>query len=268
MTRLVRLTILIALIGILLVPAPSLAQQSQEVSPGITTVGYGHASAPAAAANLQFLIMYNYFYGAPAAGPAIEATPGAQVRSLLEPMVTAVQAIDGVDRVEVVVPVIPTYQKDPNILARLDVMFVSPTRDSLAGLYSQVSQIALDNRLMVGYVGASFTAQDCQALEREARQAALDDARTRAQIQADLLDVALGDVVGSEDLAINDLPTMTAYGSVPPAGGACDPATRSPSALGQLYPGITLPSFDPDAQGAEVEVYRQVRVTFEMLPPA
>ena len=267
MKRLAHLIALVAMIIALLLPASTAARQAEATPPGITTVGYGHASAPGASANLQFLIMYNYFYGgAPAAGPVIEATPGAQVRSLLEPIAEQVQAIEGVESVTVVIPIIPTYQKDPNILARLDVTLASPTQDSLVGLYTQVSQLALDNRLMIGYVGVAFTAEDCQALEQEARQAALDDARMRAGIQAELLNATLGDIVASEDIFTSDVPTMTAYGAVPQTGGACDPPTASSSALGQLYPGITQSPFDPSVESGEVHVYRQLRVSFEVLP--
>jgi hypothetical protein len=267
-----RVTLLIALLALLaggFGPASAAAQDSTGAT-GITTVGYGHASAPAATANLQFLIMYNYFYGGPAVGaggpeagiPVAEATPGAQIVALLDPIVQHVRGIEGVESAEVVLPLIPTYQRDPNILGRLDVTLASPTRESLTNLYLETTEVTLDNRLMVGFVGAAFTATDCEALEREARQAAVDDARARAELQAETMGVTLGDPIASEDVFVSSDPIATAYGAVPPATGGCDPATRSASSTGQLYPGVTLPPFDPGTQGGEIEVYRQVYVTF------
>lgn len=258
---------LVLAVAVLLVTSlaalPAAAQNTAEGA--ITTIGYGQASAPAASANLQFLIMFNYFYGAPPqTAPVAEATPGAEMRETLAPIVAAAEGFDGVTSVEVVVPLIPTYQKDPNILARVDVSVDDPTTERVTSLYVAVSQAALDNRMMVGYVAATTVAADCQALEREARQAALDDARARATTQAELMAVTLGEATAAEDLPISAGPAMTAYGAAPLMPGACDPPQQPSAAMGQLYPGITLPPFDPGTYTGDVEVYRQVRVTFAL----
>ncbi|HEV2106971.1 MAG TPA: SIMPL domain-containing protein, partial [Thermomicrobiales bacterium] len=120
---------------------------------------------------------------------------------------------------------------------------------------------AAEQRLFVGYVGASYEAADCQTLEREARQAAIDDARSRAEIQAALLGVQLGDVIASSDVDPYPSQAFGPYGPIPAPSGGCEPQAP-PGFGGDVAPAVTLPPFDPTSQSDEVEVYRQLRITF------
>ena len=90
--------------------------------------------------------------------------------------------------------------------------------------------------------------------EREARQAALEDARHHAGIQAEVLGINLGDIVASVDVVdpyLTGITSPSGCDSDLVRGGYFDPSL-----------GATLPPFDPTRDSAEVEVYHTVRVTF------
>lgn len=252
-----------ALVGSLFGVPGAFAQNGSGETAGITTTGFGLASGTAVAANLQFLITRGDFYGGPPQAPQVEATPGAESRSLMEPIAEAVEGLDGVESVEVIVSPVQTqyYGRFGDAVARLDVRLTEPDLAGLTNLLYDVTGAAAEQRLFVGYVGASYEAADCDTLEREARQAAIADARGRAEIQAELLEVELGDVTGSADIDAYSGIQFGPYGTIPGSSGGCNPI--APTGLGgESAPAVTFPPFDPTSQSDEVEVYRQVQITF------
>ncbi len=260
MTRSLRLVTILMLFGSLALASPAMAQGEPGGHAGITVTGYGMASAPAESANLEFLIVdQDVFFGGPPQAPEVEATPGSMARETVAPIVDAIEASESVESVEVVIPLVSEiYSQAP--LARIDVMVANPDLDGLSTLVNDVTQAAAGERLLVGYVGAQFETADCATLERAAREAALADARDRAAIQAELLEVGLGEVVASADLdAAGDVALL--YGAQGASASNCD-AVGSASAGGQFGPSASLPGFDPTSDSGEVEVHRQLRVTF------
>lgn len=265
MTRPLRLVTILVLFGGLALATPALAQGEPGVHAGITVTGYGLASAPAESANLEFLIIdQDAYYGGPPQAPEVEATPGAMARDTVAPIIEAIEASGAVESVEVVVPLVSELYSQP-ALARIDVMVSNPDLDGLTSLVRDATQAAAGERLLVGYVGAQFETSDCATLERDAREAALADARARAEIQADLLEVELGEVVASADGDVS-LDVANLYGMQLASASNCD-AVSSASSVGQFAPGASLPRFDPTSDSGEVEVQRQVRITFAIDGP-
>ncbi len=260
MTRSLLIVTILALFGSLAAVAPALAQGDGGIQAGITTTGYGEASAPAESARVEFLIVsQDAFYGGPPQAPEVEATPGAMARETVAPIADATEANDAVESVEVVIPLVTDfYSQAP--LARIDVTVANPDLDGLTSLVNDVTQAAAGERLLVGYVGAQFETSDCATLERDSREAALGDARSRAGIQAGLLGVSLGDVIATADLDTSGAAALL-YGVEVASASNCD-AVGSASSAGQFASGATLPRFDPTSDSGEVEIYRQLRVTF------
>jgi len=260
MNRSMLIVTILALCGSLAAAAPALAQGDAGIQAGITTTGYGEASAPAESARVEFLIIsQDAFYGGPPQAPEVEATPGAMARETVAPIADAIEASGVAESVEVVIPLTTDfYSQAP--LARIDVTVANPDLDGLTSLVNDMTQAAAGERLLVGYVGAQFETSDCATLERDARAAALGDARSRADIQAGLLGVSLGEVIASADLDTSGVVALL-YGEQVASASNCD-TVGSASSAGQFAPGATLPRFDPTSDAAEVEVYRQLRVTF------
>lgn len=240
------------------VPADSLAQTSSP-GPGITVIGYGESTAPAETAEIQ-LIVAQEEYGPPRA-PDPNATPGVQERQAVEPVVESLQAAGiAAESIEVVVgPAISTfYGPGGRGIARVDVRVDVPTQERIVELIDAATVGAARNSQVLGLVGVGFGVSDCATLEREAREAALADAWSRAEMQAELMGLALGQPISSSDIP----PTQpghfnTYYGLYAPTQTACAPAVHVPTGGSP----VTLPTFDPTLV-AEVNVYAQVSVTF------
>lgn len=261
MPRSLSIVIVLALVGSVLGAAPLLAQDATSHQPGITTTGYGFASAEAESADLQFLIINENFYGGLPPFPEVEATPGAEARATVAPIVDAIEARDAVEGVAVVLPVVLSLYGGPTPIARIDVTVANPDLELLTNLIVAVSQAAASERLLIGYVGASFNTSDCDALERDARQAALEEARGRAEIQADLLGVGLGEVMTSADVGVAAGVGYDGFGVHIPNSDGCAPHAAYIYG-GEFSTSVSLPRFDPTSHTGEVEIHVQLQITF------
>lgn len=247
----------LAVLFALSLAALPLAAGAASSSSGITTIGYGMASAPAETAAIQFSVVdYNY-------NPAIAQQDEAQVRATIKPVLDALAAA-GVNEGDVELIVGPrlvelTKYEGP-ALALVRIMVENPTTDQVAEILAAATSGATAARLSVGTTGVRYEVADCAALDRAARDAAIADARARAQTQADLLGLELGEVVGSRDLAVVPQTAYGPYGPVPVANG-CTPAMPTAS-----YGTTTLPPFDPSGE-AEVTLYAQIELTWEITFP-
>ena len=211
----------------------------------IAVIGYGIASAPADGATLQILVSADrtgYDIGR-SLQPTPGATPGSGDVAAAVPIVDALMSA-GVAREDVDVVSNPAFS---SILCfgtqcatpfRVDVTLRQPQQAQVTKLVNAAGQAADDNNLRVQAVGAGYALSSCDTLRRQARQAAIADAQTQAQQQADLLHVRLGDLV-----AISDVPSSSA--SQPSGAGGCGTAPSPNSALSSANAGLTVPSFDP-----------------------
>jgi uncharacterized protein len=238
------------------------AQTATESPAGVTVTGYGEASAPPESVDLQILVTRGDIYGGPPPRPRRGEAPGVEERALAAPIVKALVAA-GVAESAITVQVSPApveaaFGPGGPAVARLDVAVKQTDLAGLTDLIGAAGVAAADQDLVIGQVGARFAVADCAALERQARQAAITDARARAQIQADLLGVKLGDVTGSTDLPIDSLTDINYFGVAVEANGCAPPRPAVNAAPGLV---VTFPSFDTTEEPA-VEVYARVSLTF------
>ncbi len=249
-----------ALITTLALPAGALTQgAAQAPTQGITVIGYGKSSAPAETAEIQMVVTQEEF--GPARAPDPDATPGAQEREAVGPMVEGLQAAGVAEEdIEVVVGTVigSFYGPGGPGVARVDVAVDMPTQERIAELIAAGIVGAAEENLVVGLAGVGYGVADCAPLEREAREAALNDARTRAALQAELLEVQLGEAVAASDVPVNYASAFDAfYGALSPTQVSCSPPAPVPTGGSP----ISVPPFDP-TDAAEVNVYAQVAVTF------
>lgn len=256
---------LAAFVGVAAGPASALAQEAAEApTRGITTNGYGEAAAPAETAIMQ-LLLTREDYGPPRP-PRPSATPGAEERELTVPILDAlIEAGLTEEDLEVVLnPVVGQYYNigGPGI-ARIDVAVDEPTRERILDLINAAVPVAAQQGVLIGQVGVGYNVADCLALERAAREDAVSDARDRAEIQAELLDAELGDAVASTDLPPSESSALVYFGRAISSEAGCAPPAPSITEGNS----VNLPPFDPAGE-AEVEVFAQVAITFEVAEPA
>ncbi len=201
-------------------------------------------------------------FGPPRA-PDPEATPGAEEREAVGPMVEGLQAAGVAEEdIEVVVGTVigAFYGPGGPGLARVDVAVDMPTQERIAELINAGTVGAAEENLVVALVGVGYGVADCAPLERAAREMALNDARTRAELQAELMGVQLGEAVAASDIPINYPAALDAYyGALTPTQLPCSPPAPAPTSSAP----VSVPPFDPTDE-AEVNVYAQVAVTFAM----
>ncbi|MGH2532510.1 MAG: SIMPL domain-containing protein [Thermomicrobiales bacterium] len=225
--------------------------------PSIVVTGTGRATAPAERAIVQMVVMSSdQYYPGMRTDPEPEATPGAADRMRVEPILRALDD-HGVEEntVEVIVsPVIGCSYFGPGsscFAARIDFSVEQPTLDGLNAIINAVGDGAPEVGLMIDRVGASYEIGDCAPLQHTAREQATEDARRRAEQQAEVLGVALGGLLLSSE--------------VPPAaaeGGCGVPQAEQPSfdVYGRAITGMA-PPFDPTAPTEAVAVV-QVNLAF------
>ena len=234
---------------------------AQPPTRGITVIGYGKSSAPAETAELQ-LVTSQEEYGPPRA-PDPDATPGAEEREAVGPVVDGLLAIGVAEEdVEIVVSSVigGFYGPGGPGIARIDVAVDEPTPERVDELIDAATVGAAEENLVLNLIGVGYAVADCAPLEREARETALEDARTRAALQAELMGVELGEAVAASDVPINVGNAFGAYyGELAPTQVACAPPAPAPTGGSP----VSVPPFDPTDE-AEVNVYAQVAVTFEI----
>ena len=234
-------------------------QAVQAPTQGITTIGYGKSSAPAESAEIQMVVSQEEF--GPPRAPDPEATPGAEEREAVGPMVEGLQAAGVAEEdIEVVVGTVigGFYGPGGPGVARVDVAVETPTQERIAELINAATVGAAEENLVLSLIGVGYSVTDCAPLERGARETALNDARTRAELQAELMGVQLGEAVAASDLPLDFPAALDAYyGALTPTQLACSPPAPAPTSGSP----VSVPPFDPTDE-AEVNVYAQVAVTF------
>lgn len=138
----------------------------------------------------------------------------------------------------------------------------NPDRQQLGDLVDAAALAAADERLIVGRVSATYAVEDCAPLEREAREMAVSDAHSKADVMAELIGVSRGDVVGTRDVASASQAMFGLYGPVPsPIMCGSDDLALSVSAA------YVQPPFDP-AMEPQVTAYAAVELSFAVAEEA
>jgi uncharacterized protein YggE len=255
-----------------LVPAQALAQ-SVNTLPGIVATGTGIASEPAQSATLQFLVTSSQYFGM--SGPmmetieAVPGTPGPAPETGMGPSGTPRLSEDQLDPIvealvdsgvlreatSITVPAATAFigPGGPDA-GEITVVVDRPDASQLTELVSTVRDVATGTGLEIMHIGAMYEAADCATLVQQARDAAIADARARAEGLATSLGVTLGELVQASENPY--------YG--PPDSGSCAPEGME-SAFGPYGPG-TYPAFD--ARSIEATVSIQLSLTYAFGPAA
>ena len=208
----------------------------------LVAIGYGEASAPAEQATLQILIgPSSYDGGIVSSRPEAGAEPGAAEREALGPVTQALRA-NGASDVQVIVsPALMAGYFGPSsgFGVRLDVVVGQPTPEKLNALVNAAGAAAAGKSMAVAQVGVGYAPADCDLLEHQARERAIEDARRTAKEQAQLLGTTLGDLVLSSDVPPSEQASAGAgrTGCNAPTGSVA----RSPYDPGA----VTVPAFNP-----------------------
>jgi hypothetical protein len=228
---------------------------------GITTIGSGLSIGTAVTARLQIpLVNAERFHGPPQI-PRVEAVAGTKTRAAVAPIGDAIRQFAGMHDVSLIVPFPVAGWGGPAALARFDIEIANPDPAELTILINDVARAAAEVDLVLGTVGARFSPDDCQELEREARRIAFEDARRQADIQASVLGIITGYVIASEDLPGQLMPMHGPFGTTIAGLDSCtQPLPTSYTA--SVQSGSSLTPFDPALHPVQAEAYRRVQVTF------
>ena len=223
---------------------PAAAQTIPGQIPGIVVTGSGKATAPATAATVQVIIGPD-FYGM---GP-----PDSLTETDIAPIVDAVVAAGVAStEIDIVIPATTSQFSGPGApgSAMLRFEIANPTDTSMNDLAQALYKAATDARLGIQHLGVLYATTDCPALLQAATDAAIADARTRADRIATSLGVEVGTLLQVMDSGF--------YG---PETGSC--GSPAMAGYGPYGPGIDAP-VDPTAP-VEATATAQVTLTFEMI---
>jgi uncharacterized protein YggE len=244
----------------------ALAPLEQAGPLGIVVQGYGRATAPADTARIQFVVSKSgEIYAKPLIEPSVipegsvegEIAPAPDVyptpvpatpitEADLQPLIDAIKA-QGVSDSDIEVAIYPSsyYGLYGTPTARVTVTLRDMSKvGSLIDAGNQA--VAESGTIWIQNVGVIYSVNDCDILLKEARKAAVEDARDNGAGLAEALGVGLGGIQGASE-----------YSWDPYGYSGCQPET------GPLYYQYEGPSYDP-AQPAEVQIVSNVTISFAM----
>lgn len=190
------------LVTSLILGSPAFAQTTSPPPDGITVFGLGLASAPADSSTIQITVSSNNY--APPMGTRPGATPGAEEREAVQPIVDSLLDT-GLAEADITVTVPPFLGNSFSgpfgpASALIELTLDDPTSESIEEIINAASVGGGESGLVIGGVNVVHHVQDCNELRREAQQAAFNDATEQASIEAEIVGVTLGDVVAVRDV--------------------------------------------------------------------
>ena len=141
-------------------------------------------------------------------------------------------------------------------IIRFDV--AAPTADTIAGAVDAATDAADDARLYIGALSVQTSSDTCGVLERDAREAAIADARERADVMGELAGLLPGETISVRDVSFTLESGFTYFG---PVQSGC-----SPVAPGNVLPEMYGPTTYDLTQEPTVTVHPQVEMTFAASP--
>ncbi len=224
-------------------------QATSDLTPSVTVLGYGTASAVPDSVHVDLYVGEEPTYGP--GGPEMSFVEPADLEFVREYLVE-----EGVDVDTIRINFLSrNFSYGPSSFAG-EVAFSYDELDQLRNLLQELLA-EMKSRRGPNIQGANivFRIEDCPSLEQEAMRVALDDAKQRATRMAGLLEMTLGPVISvSED--------VSPVGAVRPAGGCI-------AHVGQTTPGgyIFMGGASSLANTpSDVEVGIMVKVTFALEP--
>jgi uncharacterized protein YggE len=256
------------ILGLFVLSTPGATAQPANSPPaGITVTGMGRASGPAETATIVLMLGAGGFvYEDPAmTGKPTVATPTAPPDELAEPVIAALEGA-GVPRASIELITNPfTGDYGPTggpTLITLVFTVDNPSAQGISDILLTGIDAATEKGMYVNMTGALYGVADCQRLEREARASAIADARDTASLQAELLDLNLGDVIASRDDTWGAVTYGGIYGGVSQTNRCT--LTGNPDPTSIIY---NAPAFDPGVEPA-VTLHATIELTFAIEPPS
>jgi hypothetical protein len=149
-----------------------------------------------------------------------------------------------------------TYIGPPMAVIHFDI--ANPTAATISGAVDAATAAAGEARLLIGGMSVRLSSGDCVSLERSAREAAVADARQRAEVMGELTGLLPGETISVRDVSFSP---ESGFTYVTPLMSGC-----SPVAADTLPPDWFGPTvFDP-TQEPIVTAYAQVEMTFATSP--
>ncbi|NET31251.1 MAG: SIMPL domain-containing protein [Cyanothece sp. SIO1E1] len=214
----------------------------------MTVIGQGQAIAPADSALLEFRFASRQPFEPLEAIPLKAPIPAEEltIEELLDPIVSALIEL-GVSAEDIEIQSNPL--ENPQILVQLE----QPNRERLQEVVATANQ-ATDNinQLFLQSIGAEYRVEDCRVLERQSRQAALEDAESRSQDLAIDLEVEAGEL-----LSVTEFPISGTPGAFTTCGAKVG---DSPVPIFEPLE-TTLRPYNPSAP-VEVQIKSQVSITY------
>jgi uncharacterized protein YggE len=196
-------SVIAVLIASILLAGPVIAQVPAPPQ-GITALGQGSATAPADRTTFQISFSTEMF--GPPTAPQPGATPGAEERERLQPIVDALVSA-GVDEAGIAVVVPPFLSNGFSgpygpIAGYVEFSVDNPTAESNSQIMNAAVSGAAEAGLITGNIDVLHSIEDCASLQQEASELAFEDARRQAEQQAGVMGIALGDVTASRDASL------------------------------------------------------------------
>jgi uncharacterized protein YggE len=232
--------------------------KSIPVKPSLLVTGAGRASAPAEQAVIQLLIVRNRPYSPNFV--TVVPTSSSDRDGSLEPVVEAIMSTgivsSAIDVVSSPSLISVCNNSSQCSAARINITVARPTLDRLNQIVDAAGAAAGEQGLTVQDVGVGYTVADCRPIQAAAREAAVKDGQSRAEDQARVMGVSLGELLVSNEPAPNE--PLDANGCVP-LHGKTDDAWWTPGSIG-----LTVPPFDPEAT-PEVAVDLEVSLAYAIV---
>jgi uncharacterized protein YggE len=239
---------------VILTPQLAVAQQGS-ASGSLTATGFGEASGPADLATIYLSISSESAMMGPF--PTASEEDIQAVGTIADALVAA-----GVDegRISVisgpgVMTVMSAYGP---AVAMVRFEIANPTSQTITEAVDAATAAADDARLAIGGLNVRLGSGDCAALERQAREAAVADARERAEVMGELTGLLPGETISVRDVSFSP---ESGFTYVAPMMLGCAPVgadTLPPDWFGPTV-------FDP-TQEPIVTVYAQVELTYAASP--
>jgi uncharacterized protein YggE len=228
--------------GLAAIPALDAAQAASGALPGITVIGSAQAKTEPDGAIVRLTVGADEFGAIGPGGVSMEIVE----EDDLNPVAEALQE-EGVAEDDIFVDTFVSGSYGPYGIGAAQITFHwSSPRDLKSVLDVAQAAVRRETDYQIQSLETLFTIEDCQSLEEQARSAALDDVRERAQDLAELADLTLAGIT-----AISEVPSFTFAGGVP---GGC-------AALQQLPPFESFSSSEGNSP-SEVTVTVNLQVTF------
>ena len=243
-----RTVVILCLLALLLVPATGYGASAVEEGATLTALGYGAASAPPDSVRVNLYVGEEPAYGP--GGPELAFAQPADLEEVQDLLIE-----QGVDEETVEIDIFSSdYAYSSSRSGEVSFIYAD-----IAGLRAMLQAVldAMESRRGPNIRAARliFMVENCAALEEEAMQAALNNARARAARLAAQLEMTPGPVRDvSEDIA--------STGVAAPGGGCiAHESLESPGGYGFAY-GAGLPTNSMN----EVEVAVSLKATFALDP--